>query len=93
MSASETHNRKNTNKSIADSLKPSPRSCRPRARAAWPCAPTSRRCGVARTKATCRRASLGIAQRLLELGCYQVSLGDTIGVGTPLQTSDIVQAF
>ncbi|MEX0901865.1 MAG: hydroxymethylglutaryl-CoA lyase [Pseudohongiellaceae bacterium] len=26
-----------------------------------------------------------LMQRLLELGCYQVSLGDTIGAGTPLQ--------
>lgn len=24
-----------------------------------------------------------VAQRLLELGCYEISLGDTIGVGTP----------
>jgi hypothetical protein len=37
--------------------------------------------------------SLDIARRLLELGCYQVSVGDTIGVGTPLQTRDIVKAF
>jgi hydroxymethylglutaryl-CoA lyase len=37
--------------------------------------------------------SLDIARQLLELGCYQVSLGDTIGVGTPLQTKRIVQAF
>lgn len=24
-----------------------------------------------------------VAKRLLEMGCYEVSLGDTIGVGTP----------
>src|SRR5262249_24301885 len=34
-----------------------------------------------------------IAQKLLDLGCYQVSLGDTIGVGTPRQTRDIVKRF
>jgi hydroxymethylglutaryl-CoA lyase len=37
--------------------------------------------------------ALDIAKRLLELGCYQVSLGDTIGVGTPLQTREIVRLF
>jgi hydroxymethylglutaryl-CoA lyase len=31
-----------------------------------------------------------IAERLLALGCWQVSLGDTIGVGTPNQTRAIV---
>jgi len=36
---------------------------------------------------------LAISERLLELGCYQISLGDTIGVGTPRQTRDIVQRF
>ena len=24
-----------------------------------------------------------VAKKLLEMGCYEVSLGDTIGVGTP----------
>ena len=27
-----------------------------------------------------------IAQRLLQMGCYEISLGDTIGVGTPVKT-------
>jgi hydroxymethylglutaryl-CoA lyase len=31
-----------------------------------------------------------IAERLLGLGCWQVSLGDTIGVGTPNQTRELV---
>lgn len=94
MSASETHNRKNTNKSIADSLHTFEEVVAP-ARAAglsvrayvstvWGC-PYEGDVPVS--------AALGIAQRLLELGCYQVSLGDTIGVGTPLQTKTIVGAF
>ncbi len=33
-----------------------------------------------------------IARRLIELGCYEVSLGDTIGVGTPLQAQRLIQA-
>ncbi len=94
MSASETHNRKNTNKSIAQSLETFEEVVPP-ARAAglavrayvstvWGC-PYEGNVAV--------EASLGIARRLLELGCYQVSLGDTIGVGTPLQTQRIVQTF
>lgn len=33
-----------------------------------------------------------IAQRLMELGCYEVSLGDTIGIGTPLKAREMVTA-
>jgi len=32
-----------------------------------------------------------VAERLLALGCYQVSLGDTIGVGTPNQTRRLLE--
>src|SRR6266496_4280724 len=34
---------------------------------------------------------VSIAARLLALGCYQVSLGDTIGVGTPNHTRRLVE--
>ncbi len=94
MSASETHNRKNTNKSIQQSLDTFEEVVRPARDAGlavrayvstvWGC-PYEGDVPVA--------ASLGIAQRLLELGCYQVSLGDTVGVGTPRQTRDIVRDF
>jgi hydroxymethylglutaryl-CoA lyase len=94
MSASETHNRKNTNKSIADSLHTFAEVVKPAREAGlavrayvstvWGC-PYEGEVPVGR--------SLEIARELLELGCYQVSLGDTIGVGTPLQTKRIVQAF
>ncbi len=33
-----------------------------------------------------------VAVRLLELGCYEISLGDTIGVGTPHAARDLVKA-
>jgi hydroxymethylglutaryl-CoA lyase len=36
---------------------------------------------------------LMLAKELLAAGCYQVSLGDTIGVGTPIQTQRIVELF
>ena len=31
-----------------------------------------------------------ISQQLLDMGCYEVSLGDTIGVGTPASTSALL---
>ncbi|TXH36587.1 MAG: hydroxymethylglutaryl-CoA lyase [Rhodospirillaceae bacterium] len=33
-----------------------------------------------------------LAARLADLGCYEISLGDTIGVGTPLAASRLVEA-
>ncbi|MEI9939362.1 MAG: hydroxymethylglutaryl-CoA lyase [Pseudomonadota bacterium] len=94
MSASETHNRKNTNKSIAESLDtfrevvPPALAAKMRVRAyvstVWGC-PYE---GDVDPK-----ASLSITRTLLELGCYQVSLGDTIGVGTPLVTKRLVSLF
>ena len=30
---------------------------------------------------------------MLDLGCYEISLGDTLGVGTPLQTKQILECF
>lgn len=94
MSASETHNKKNTNKTIAQSLEtfeevvPPALACGMRVRAyvstVWGC-PYEGDVDPAR--------ALEITERLLELGCYQVSLGDTIGVGTPLQTRKILDLF
>ena len=28
-------------------------------------------------------SNLQVAQRLVDLGCYEISLGDTIGIGSP----------
>jgi len=33
---------------------------------------------------------LEVAARLLDLGCYEVSIGDTIGVGTPMQVKGLI---
>jgi isopropylmalate/homocitrate/citramalate synthase len=33
-----------------------------------------------------------IAARLLQMGCYEISLGDTIGVGTPVKTQAMLAA-
>jgi hydroxymethylglutaryl-CoA lyase len=94
LSASETHNRMNINKTIDDTLSvfeeivPPAREAGIRVRGylstVWGC-PYEGNVDPAR--------AVSIARRLVELGCYQISLGDTIGVGTPRQTRDIVQRF
>jgi len=94
VSASETHNLKNVNKSVAQTLKAFEPVIGPavehglRVRAyvstMWGC-PYEGDVDPAR--------GLELAQHLLGAGCYQVSLGDTIGVGTPLQTERIVELF
>ena len=33
-----------------------------------------------------------VAKALLDMGCYEISLGDTIGVGTPLKAQAMIQA-
>jgi hydroxymethylglutaryl-CoA lyase len=92
LSASETHNRRNINKSIDQALAafqqliPQALGYGMRVRGyvstAWGC-PYEGEIDPAVT--------LRLARTLLELGCYEVSLGDTIGVGTPLQTKRIVK--
>jgi len=34
-----------------------------------------------------------VVQRLLDMGCYEISLGDTIGVGTPKSIEELLQAI
>lgn len=33
-----------------------------------------------------------VSQQLLEMGCYEISIGDTIGVGTPIKTQQMLEA-
>lgn len=94
ISASETHNRKNVNKTIADTLAGFDDVIGPAVEAGI------RVRGYVSTMWGCPyegevdpRRGLDIARALVERGCYQISLGDTIGVGTPLQTRDIVRLF
>lgn len=92
MSASETHNRKNINRSVDESLRelealvPAAHAAGLRVRGyvstVWGC-PYEGRIEPARAAA--------VVRRLVGLGCDQVSLGDTIGVGTPGQTRAILE--
>lgn len=94
ISASETHNRKNVNKTIEDTLATFDEVIGPAVEAGI------RVRGYVSTVWGCPyegevdpRRGLAIARALAERGCYQISLGDTIGVGTPVQTRDIVRLF
>jgi hydroxymethylglutaryl-CoA lyase len=35
---------------------------------------------------------VSVSKALLDMGCYEISLGDTIGVGTPLKTKALIDA-
>lgn len=94
VSASETHNLKNVNKTVAQTLKAFESVIGPAVAQGltvrgyvstmWGC-PYEGDVDPAR--------GLKLAKHLIAEGCYQVSLGDTIGVGTPLQTQRIVEMF
>ncbi|MFG1943099.1 hydroxymethylglutaryl-CoA lyase [Nonomuraea sp. NPDC048826] len=43
--------------------------------------------------ATPVRQVVAVGERLLGLGCYELSLGDTIGVGTPGHVTALIEAF
>ena len=91
MSASETHNKKNVNKTIADTL------------AAFDdVVPHARAAGVAVRAylSTCfgcpyegdvdPEAVVALTGRLCDMGVYQVSISDTIGVANPQQVEDVL---
>jgi hydroxymethylglutaryl-CoA lyase len=94
LSASETHNRRNINKSIAEALavfaELVPEAIRRGLRVR----------GYVSTVWGCPyegdvdpRRALELARTLFEYGCYEISLGDTTGVGTALQTRRILELF
>jgi isopropylmalate/homocitrate/citramalate synthase len=91
--ASETFSQKNTNCSIAESLERAAPVCEAalaagmRVRGYISCALG---CPYEGDIDPAKVADL--AGKLLALGCYEISLGDTIGVGTPLKASKMVQA-
>jgi hydroxymethylglutaryl-CoA lyase len=94
LSASETHNEKNTNKPIRRSLevfeelvplaKARGLTVRAYVSVVWGC-PYE---GFVDPE---RAVALG--RQLLDYGCYQVSFGDTIGVGNPKQTALLCDLF
>ncbi len=93
MSASETHNRKNVNRSIAESL-PALEAVLARARA------EGLRCeGVISTSFGCPYEGhvplervLEIAARLRDAGAQEIGFGDTTGMANPLQVREFFAA-
>jgi hydroxymethylglutaryl-CoA lyase len=93
VSASETHNQKNVNRSVDEHLE----RFRPVSEAAQ-AAGVPLRCYVS-TVCGCPYEGdvpvpqvLAVVRSLMELGAAEISLGDTIGVGTPKQVRALVEA-
>jgi hydroxymethylglutaryl-CoA lyase len=87
MSASETHNQKNIHKTIAETYAAFEEVIPPAlAKGLRVRGYVSTAWGCPYEGAVAPERVVEVAERLLALGCYQVSLGDTIGVGTPNQT-------
>ncbi|MBS2029199.1 MAG: hydroxymethylglutaryl-CoA lyase [Deltaproteobacteria bacterium] len=94
LAASETYSLKNTNKSIAESLKSSEQvaveakkhglKIRAYLSSVW---------GSPYEPGPDIELVVRITQQLLDMGCYEVSLGDTVGIGNPLQTQRILEAL
>ncbi len=91
--ASETFSRKNINCSIAESLErfapvvEAARASRMRVRGYISCA-----LGCPYEGEVKLQAVAALAEKLYAMGCYEISLGDTIGVGTPGKTRAMIEA-
>jgi hydroxymethylglutaryl-CoA lyase len=91
MSASETHNKKNINKTIAATLAAFRDTVPPALAAGLKVrAYVSTVYGCPYEGAVDPGKAVELCRELRALGCYQVSLGDTIGVGTPRQVRDVL---
>jgi len=94
MSSSESHNQKNTNKSVARSLElfgeivpealRNGLTVRAYLSTVWGCPYEG---------AIDPMRSFQLARELRDMGCKEISLGDTIGVGNPLQTRQLLELF
>ncbi len=93
ISASETHNKKNVNRSIAEHLgRLAPVIERARDDGVPTRAYVSTAFGCPDEGAVSPEAVVKLTRDLLALGTDEVSLGDTIGVGVPGQVKDLVAA-
>jgi len=92
LSASETHNKKNVNKSVADTLAAFEETIGPAREAGMRVRGyVSTVWGCPYEGAVDPAVSIRIAKRLHEMGCYQVSLSDTLGAGTPRFTHQVLE--
>lgn len=92
--ASETFSQKNINCSIAESLKRYKEVCKQafqhqlRIRGYVSCVLGCPYEGVIQPQAV-----LNVAEALYQMGCYEISLGDTIGVGTAFHAQNLIQVI
>jgi hydroxymethylglutaryl-CoA lyase len=92
-SASESFSQKNINCSIAESVErfrevaEAAKAAKVRIRGYVSCV-----LGCPYEGDVAPKAVADLTRTLFELGCYEVSLGDTIGVGTPLRVKALVEA-
>jgi hydroxymethylglutaryl-CoA lyase len=93
LSASETHNRKNVNRSIEESLSGLERVVGRAAAEGLPCE------GVISVAFGCPYEGhvppervFGIAERLVAAGCTEIAFGDTTGMANPLQARELLSA-
>jgi len=92
LSASESHNRKNVNKSVEETFAAFAEVIGPAREAGLEVRGyVSTVFGCPYEGAVDPGRAAAVALRLLELGCDQVSLGDTIGVGTPAQIRAVLR--
>jgi hydroxymethylglutaryl-CoA lyase len=93
LSASETHNRKNVNRSVEESLAGLERVIARAGEAGLRCE------GVISVSFGCPYEGevplervFGIAERLAEAGCEEVAFGDTTGMANPIQVGEFFEA-
>lgn len=93
-SATETFARRNLNRTVDESLAMfAPVVERARAEGLWVRAYVSMVCGDPWEGDVPVEQVVSVASRMMDLGCSQLSLGDTIGVGTPGQVTALIEAL
>lgn len=94
MAATDTHNRKNINKTTADALS-TYRTVVDEARSRGIAVRGYVSCvyGCPYEGTVSLDKVLRVADSLLEMGVYEISLGDTIGVGTPRQIEYVIEGL
>jgi hydroxymethylglutaryl-CoA lyase len=89
--ASDTFNRRNINMSIDESFENyTPVAARARNEGMRVRGYVSTAFGCPYEGDVAPERVLEVTARLLDLGCYEVSIGDTIGVGTPMQIQGVI---
>ncbi|TDD72209.1 hydroxymethylglutaryl-CoA lyase [Actinomadura rubrisoli] len=93
-SATETFARRNLNRTVDESLAMfAPVVERARAEGLWVRAYVSMVCGDPWEGDVPIEQVVSVASRMMDMGCSQLSLGDTIGVGTPGQVTALIEAL